>query len=169
MSRERLELELKPIDATYLPQALEKAERYRLLNWPHEAQSICLDILAADPDHPKAKVVLVLALADQILEEGGAAAVHKAKQWLAKVGDEYQRAYLTGVIYEREARAHLRRGFDASFAYESFRDAMQWYDKAAALQPPGLQEAALRYNSCVRTIQEHKLAPRRDDPVTMLE
>ena len=39
--------ELKHITHEAIPHALEKAERYRLLNEPEEAESICLDILAA--------------------------------------------------------------------------------------------------------------------------
>ena len=43
---------LKPLSAAAIPRALEKAERYRLLNQPWAAESICLDILEADPAHP---------------------------------------------------------------------------------------------------------------------
>ena len=41
--------ELKQLHKDAIPAALEKAERYRLLNEPGEAESICLDILAVDP------------------------------------------------------------------------------------------------------------------------
>ena len=34
--------ELKPLSREAIPRALEKAERYRLLNEPAEAESICL-------------------------------------------------------------------------------------------------------------------------------
>ena len=43
--------ELKPLSREAFPAALEKAERYRLLNEPLEAESICRDILAVDPDN----------------------------------------------------------------------------------------------------------------------
>jgi hypothetical protein len=42
--------DLKPISIASIPRALEKAERYRLLNEPEQAESICLDILDAEPD-----------------------------------------------------------------------------------------------------------------------
>ena len=42
--------ELKRLHKDAIPAALEKAERYRLLNEPGEAESICLDILDVDPD-----------------------------------------------------------------------------------------------------------------------
>ena len=41
--------QLKPISKESIPAAIEKAERYRLLDEPNLAESICLDILEADP------------------------------------------------------------------------------------------------------------------------
>ena len=56
---------LKPISIASIPRALEKAERYRLLNEPEQAESICLDILEAESDNQRALVTLILALTDQ--------------------------------------------------------------------------------------------------------
>ena len=47
------------------PAALEKAERYRLINEPGLAESICLDILEADRDNAKAIIILLLSITDQ--------------------------------------------------------------------------------------------------------
>ena len=41
--------DLKPLSKDAIPAALAKAERYRLLNEPGEAESICLDVLRIDP------------------------------------------------------------------------------------------------------------------------
>jgi hypothetical protein len=41
--------ELKPLHHEAIPAALEKANRYRLLNEPGAAESIYLDILAIEP------------------------------------------------------------------------------------------------------------------------
>ena len=57
--------ELKPLHKEAIPRALEKAERYRLLNEPGEAESICLDILGVDPGNQPALVILLLALTDR--------------------------------------------------------------------------------------------------------
>lgn len=160
---------LKPIDPAYLEKAVEKAAHYRLLNWPEEAESICLDVLAVSPEHPKALEILVLALADQFLESGKAPRIQQAKEMAAKIRDEYERTYLEGIIHEREGRAHLSRGFHGGFAYECFRDAMQCYEKALSLAKPGNQEAALRYNSCVRTIERERLEPREEHREIQLE
>ena len=40
---------LKPISREGVPAALQKAHRYRILNDPTAAESICLDVLAAEP------------------------------------------------------------------------------------------------------------------------
>ena len=42
-------VELKRISQAALPAALAKAERYRLLNEPEQAESICRDVLAVEP------------------------------------------------------------------------------------------------------------------------
>ena len=57
--------ELKQLHKDAIPAALEKAERYRLLNEPGEAESICLDILAVDPDNQRAIITLLLAFTDR--------------------------------------------------------------------------------------------------------
>ena len=47
-------LELKQISKHAIPRALAKAERYRLLNEPHEAESICRDVLRTEPGNQEA-------------------------------------------------------------------------------------------------------------------
>ena len=56
--------ELKPISRDAIPRAIQKAERYRLLNQSWAAESICLDILNIDPGNQQVLVMLVLALTD---------------------------------------------------------------------------------------------------------
>ena len=50
--------EPKPLTREGIPRALERAERYRLLNEPVEAESICLDVLGAEPNSQPALVTL---------------------------------------------------------------------------------------------------------------
>ena len=57
--------ELKRLSSEAIPEALEKAERYRLLNEPGEAESICLDVLKTDPDNQQALIILLLAVSDR--------------------------------------------------------------------------------------------------------
>ena len=63
-----MEFELKKLSKAAIPAALERAERYRLLNEPALAESICQDVLAIDPDNREAIVLLILALSDQFTQ-----------------------------------------------------------------------------------------------------
>jgi hypothetical protein len=158
------DLELKPISRDAIPRAIQKAERYRLLNQSWAAESICLDILEIDPDNQQVLVMLVLALTD--LHSGVAASgVKRAKEYLARIRDDYQRTYYSGMIAERRGQALLASGGMGSggMAYESLREAMEWYAKAEAIRPPGNDDAILRWNTCVRVLSGNShLAPAAD-------
>ena len=142
--------ELKPLSRDAIPKALEKADRYRLLNEPAEAESICLDILETDPDNQRALVTLILALTDQFDRVDYSVGHTEFNDLLPRLRDEYERAYYAGVISERRAKASLRRQMHSSAAYEWFREAMTWYEKAEAIRPPGNDDAVLRWNTCAR-------------------
>src|SRR5439155_21878044 len=94
-----MQFELKALSKTAIPAALERAERYRLLNEPVQAESICLDILAADPDNKQAIVLLLLALSDQFAENIPEN-LHRAWTLLPRLGDEYLQAYYKGILFE---------------------------------------------------------------------
>ena len=162
-------LPLKRISLEGIPQALEKAERYRVLNDPEQAESICLDILETDPQNQKAGVVLILALTDQFSRAGGGDLVRRARELLPKLTEEYARLYFAGIIHEREARAFLGRGASRAFAYDGFWTALEWYAKAQRIHPPGNDDAVLRWNSCVRTIEREGLSSRAPENELPLE
>ena len=61
--------ELKPLHHDAVAAALEKANRYRLLNEPGAAESIYLDILAIEPDNQEALVNIVLAMSDRFSKD----------------------------------------------------------------------------------------------------
>ena len=150
-------MELKPITREGIPAALQKAERYRLLNDSSAAESICLDVLEIDRDNQEAIVSLLLAITDQFTEEMGEG-VRRAREILPRINDEYERTYYAGIICERRARAQLHRGTlgSAEVASEGFREAMSWYEKAEPMRPTGNDEAILRWNTCVRMLGRHE-------------
>jgi hypothetical protein len=150
---------LKPISTAAIPRALEKAERYRLLSDPEQAESICLDILAADPDNQPALVALILSMTDQFGTHG-TRGVRLAREYVGRLTDPYARSYYEGLVWEREARARLGRPMGSDFAYDSFRSAMACYERASGLSPADDDDAILRWNACVRTIQAAHLRPR---------
>src|SRR5687768_17611690 len=109
---------LKSLSTEGIPAALEKAMRYRLLNEPRAAESICLDILEVQPENQQALVTLLLALTDQLSRDMSVA--RRARTLLPHLQHEYERQYYAGIICERQAKAVLNRGApgDASHAYE---------------------------------------------------
>jgi hypothetical protein len=157
-------MELKPITREGIPAALEKAERYRLLNESSAAESICLDVLEIDPKNQEALVSLLLSITDQFGDEL-ADGVHRARGVLPKLTDEYDRAYYAGIICERGANAQLHRGAfgSAAVASEWFHDAMRWYEKAEKMRPSGNDEAILRWNTCVRMLAKHERADAQSE------
>jgi hypothetical protein len=161
--------DLKPISIASIPRALAKAERYRLLNEPEQAESICLDILETERANQEALVTLILALTDQFGTVGASPSARRASDYLARLTDEYQRNYYGGIIRERQAWAYLRRGMARAFAFDAFREAMDWFEKAAAIRPDGDDEALLRWNACVRVIRRANLQPRPEEPEQLLE
>src|SRR6266568_8968542 len=156
--------ELKALSKDAIPAALEKAERYRLLNEPAEAESICLDVLKADPENQEAIVTLLLALTDRF-EKGYGVSDTQAKELLARIKSEYECAYYTGIVAERRAKTKLAQNApDCRFqAYDLFREAMNWFEKAEAIRPPGHDDALLRWNTCVRIIARNNLVAREPE------
>ena len=165
-----MEFTLKPLSLEAVPRALAKAERYRLLNEPGEAESICLDALDADPDNQEALVTMLLALTEQFDDEG-TQAIAGAHACVERIRGDYERAYYTAIIWERRAKARLKRGVPdcGPRAYEWLREAMTWYERAEAIRPTGNDDALLRWNACARQImRDHRLAPGREEPTEPL-
>jgi hypothetical protein len=158
-------LNLKPISPEAVPEALQKVERYRLLNEPWAAQSICEDILRIDPDNQEALILLVLSMTDQI---GDGVSESEVRQEASRLHSEYHRAYYRGIICERSAKAMLRARYPGSnlAASNSIQEAMEWFEKAEALRPEGNDDAILRWNTCARMIMRNRaLEPRPEEKV----
>lgn len=160
--------QLKKISKESIPEALEKAERYRLLNEPMLTESICLDILETDPGNNKAIVIMLLAMTDQF-STSSAVTVNHAKQLLSRLIDDYDKHYYNGLICERQGKAVLNKHIpDGSFiAYEWLSDAMEFYEKAQSIRPQGKDDSILRWNTCARLIMRHHLKPRDEKHVEL--
>src|SRR5262245_12926132 len=156
--------ELKPLSREGIPAALDKAMRYRLLNEPGEAESICHDVLRIDAENQQALVILLLALTDRF-GKGYSVGVMKAQEILPRIASQYDRAYYAGIICERRAKFQLHQGSPgAGFdAYDLLREAMDCYEKAEEIRPVGNDDALLRWNACARIIMGNKLGPRGEE------
>jgi hypothetical protein len=156
--------ELKALTLEAIPAALEKALRYRVLNQPEQAESICEDVLRVEPDNQEALAMLILARTDRF---GGPRAVspQRARELLPRLQGEYERAYYDGIIWEREAIARLRSDLPGMgpTIFACFRRAMECYQRGEHIRPPGNDDALLRWNSCVRIINAHPdIAPAEE-------
>lgn len=147
-----MDLQLKPISKDGIPEAISKTELYRYLNEPGEAESICRDILAADPDNQTALRLLGLSITDQFngspMDRNG-----EAQAIFQSLRDEYERFYYTGLLYERQAKAQLAAGRSPYMVTPSFEKALDYFQKAEAIRPRGNDDAILRWNRCVRILQ----------------
>lgn len=147
--------ELKTLSKSAVPAALAQAQRYRLLNEPAEAESICLDVLRVDPDNQDALVTLILSYTDQF-PDGAARPAAAAEKAAARLTDAYKRNYYSGIIRERRGKAVLKQDRPGAgrSAQEWLRDAMRCYEKAEAIRPEENDEALLRWNTCARILME---------------
>lgn len=157
-------LQLKPLSPDSIPKALTRAKHYRLLNEPKQAESICRDILTIDPDNQLATLILILAITDLFGTEKRFS-TSEAKDLCDKLSSEYEQKYYRGIIEERLGKAALKRTSPRVryIAYEHYRLAMEYYEEAEKISPQGNQDAVLRWNACIRGIQEFKLEPSPED------
>jgi hypothetical protein len=162
-------LEFKPISHDAIPLALQKAERYRLLNEPAFAESICLDVLAVDPANQKALVMLLLALTDQF-GDGPDDCVAQAEAVVPQLTDPYERAYYTGIVWERRGHARAVHGEPGSAvtAYAFIRRAMEYFEQAEKLRPAGNDDALLRWNTCVRLCERFQLHAETEEGLQLV-
>ena len=165
--------DLKPLSREAVPAALAKAERYRLLNEPGEAESICLDVLQVEPGNQEAMVMLILALTDQfpLAPSSSRTAPSRAMDLVLQLSDSYDREYYAGIVRERRAKAVLHRDSYASTAtaIEWLREAMASYERAEAIRPAHNDDAVLRWNACARLLQQlpHTEQDTREEPIQL--
>jgi tetratricopeptide (TPR) repeat protein len=147
-----VELKLKPISKDGITEAISKAELYRYLNEPGEAESICRDILAADAENQTALRLLGLSITDQFTGNTSDR-YNEAENTFQSLTDPYQRSYYAGILHERQAKAQLAVGRPPYTVTPLFEKALAYFEEAEAIRPHGNDDAILRWNRCVRILQ----------------
>jgi hypothetical protein len=92
---------------------------------------------------------------------------YPARELLSWLTAKFNQVYYEGIICERRAKVHLRRGEYGSerMAYDWFRKAMSNYEKAIEMSPLGNEDAILRWNACARLLMRHPgLVPSTHEP-----
>jgi tetratricopeptide (TPR) repeat protein len=147
-----VEPQFKTISRNAVEEALSKVQHYRYLNQAEEAESICRDILAVDPENQMAWRQLGLAITDQFT--GAASDRHReAEECFEKLTSEYERWYYLGILYERRAKAQIRAGQLAHSLITSFQNALHCFEEAEKVRPQGNDDALLRWNRCLRLMK----------------
>ncbi|MBI4469688.1 MAG: hypothetical protein HY650_10245 [Acidobacteria bacterium] len=147
-----MKFRLKPISKSGVPEALSKVAHYRYLNQPAEAESICRDVLIADPENQLAVRLLGLVITDQFTG-GRSDRYDEAERTFLSLTDPYERSYYLGIFYERRAKVQLTAGVPPHALLVLFERAMRCYEEAEAIHPAGNDDAILRWNRCVRLLQ----------------
>jgi hypothetical protein len=155
---------LKSISQAGIGAAIAKAERYRYLNEPEEAESICRDILAADPTHQMAQRILGLAISDQFTG-GSKDRFAEAANIFRGLEEQYARLYYTGILHERHAKAQLRAGRPTPAVAAELEEAMRNFEGAEKARTAGNDESILRWNRCARLLESLPQPEVLDEPL----
>ena len=147
-----MQLNLKAISKAGIAEAISKVEVYRYLNEPGEAESICRDILAVEPDNQAALRLLGLAITDQFKGEMSDRYA-EAENVFRSLTNEYERIYHSGILHERKAKAQLKAGRFPHTVLPIFEEAMRYFEDAERIRPLNNDDAILRWNRCVRLLQ----------------
>jgi tetratricopeptide (TPR) repeat protein len=153
-----LELKLKTISKDGIPEAISKVELYRYLHEPEEAESICHDILAADPGNQSATRLLGLTLTDQF-EGRHPDRYAEAEKIFQSLTNPYDHLYCRGLLLERRAKAQMKAGVSAHNLTGSLHEAMRCFEEAEKIRPPQNDDAMLRWNRCARLLAKLGHAP----------
>jgi hypothetical protein len=147
-----MDYNLKSISTAGIDGAIAKVKHYRYLNEPEDAESICRDILATDPQHQLALRLLGLAITDQFI---GASTdrYRESEETFQKLTDRYERLYYTGILYERRAKVQLHTGHPPHTVLPLFGRALECFGEAEKIRPSGNDDSILRWNRCVRLVQ----------------
>ena len=156
---------LKPLSKEAIPKAIDRAKQYRSLLQPWHAESICRDVQAVDPENQQNLIILFLAVTDQFGSEKHSKNIKDAEVIMNQLKDSYQQDYAKGIMYERLASAALNMGGARSgyIAYYHLIDALKWYEKSEKSNIDKNEESILRWNTCVRMIEQFNLKPAPDD------
>ena len=147
-----MDIRLRSISLESIPEAISKVETYRYLNEPEEAESICRDILAVDPENQTASRLLGLSITDQF--HGGLSdRWREAETIFESLADPYERFYYGGLLRERWAKAQLHAGRPPHTLLPLFEQAMRCFHEAEKIRPEGNDDAILRWNRCVRLLE----------------
>jgi hypothetical protein len=108
--------------------------------------------LAIEPQHQFAVRLLGLALTDQFTGRGSDR-YRETEEIFRQLQEPYERLYYTGILHERRAKAQLNAGQPPRSLLALFEQALHSFAEAEKIRPAGNDDAILRWNRCVRLLQ----------------
>ena len=148
-------MELKTLEKADLDAALATAQASWSEMRADDVESICLDILEADPENQNA-LELLLRSRIELLKKGLPQGVAHAEELIPRLESDFDKAFFSGMLREGQARYLIeKRGKQSSnVAYSWFRHAMDNFEEAHS-KDPGRIEAQLHWNACLRTLKNN--------------
>jgi hypothetical protein len=143
---------LKSISEAGIPEAMAKVELYRYLNDPEEAESICRDILAVEPEHQVARGMLGLAITDQFIGASGDRHIEELSIFQS-LSYPYEQLYYARLLHQRRAKTQLLVGYAPHTLLPLIEEAMRCFAEAEKIRPVGNDDSILRWNRCVRLLE----------------
>ena len=81
------------------------------------------------------------------------------------LADPYERLYYTGLLHERKAKAQLRAGEPLRILVPLLENAMVCFEQAEKIRPQDNDDPILRWNRCVRLLQNLPSTEAKKEPV----
>ena len=94
-----------------------------------------------------------------------ARAFTNAQAAITRLHSAYDRAYYSGIAWERRAKARHQGGGQGArqYVYEWVATALRFFEEAEELRAPGNDDAVLRWNACVRFLAHKQLTPHSEE------
>ena len=87
----------------------------------------------------------------------------EAEKIFDSLTNAYERAYYSGILHERRAKAQLHAGNLPHTVAGHFEEAMRFYEQAEKMRPAGNDDAILRWNRCARLMQRPDLQHEKEE------
>ena len=145
---------LKSLSPAAVDGALRLAADSRKGGQAQTCESVCHDVLQAEPRNQEALRLLLLSHADRFDADSSQHEMG-ARDAQSRLTSAYDRAFYDGYIMHRLAQAAIASGSPsaARIVYDLLTGAMASYEDAERMRPDGNDDAVLLWNACHRLLQ----------------
>ena len=145
-----MEYRVKRISTAGIAEAIAKAELYRSLSEPEEAESICRDILTIEPQHQLA--LRLLGLPDRSVHRSWVRSYREAEEIFQQLNDRMNGTTTLG-SRTSDARKRSSKPGNCLLTVQALRTG-SYLSQRLRNSPAENDDAILRWNRCVRLLQD---------------